>query len=438
MQKKKKFKFSIFLKLIVLLLVFIVLVNLSLAFIIRFSFEKDPRDLFHKPLQVFRQFVTKELGNPPDSSKAREITKEFFLNMRFDVEGLQWTNEESVPTISELQNHGEFRNDRLDLPVHFKGRPYFISKVLNGYVIFSLNLPRDYVNKEKAIIAIIITVCLLAGLLYFSLRWIFGPIKKLSDAVEQISEGNFEVNVDVKRKDELGNLADSINAMKKNIFNMIKAKESLLVDVSHELRSPLTRIKLANEFVDDEKIRSKIRDDVKEMEVMITELLETYRMENIHGKILREPTDIVKLIKETVSKFDSHTVLFNSEVSQKEVFLDRIKIETALRNIIDNAIKYSAGSTVEVNIYSVTEVMDEICISIIDKGKGIDEKEIKNIFEPFYRIDKSRDKKIKGYGLGLSLAKKILNEHNASIEVKSKLNKGTEFIIRLPARSNLN
>jgi len=433
MQIKKRFKFSIFLKLIVLFLIFIVLVNLSLGFFIRFSFEKDPRELFGKPSHIFHQFVIKELGDPPDTSKAREISKEFFLSMRFEIPGLQWTNEESVPTIAQLQNEREFRNDRIDLPVHYKGRPYFISKVNNGYIIFSLNLPRDYVNKEKAIIAIIIIVTLLASLLYFSLRWIFGPIKKLSDAVEQISEGNFEADVDVRRKDELGNLADSINEMKKNISNMIKAKESLLVDVSHELRSPLTRIKLANEFVDDEKVRTRIRDDVKEMEEMITELLETYRMENIHGKIKKEPTDIVKLIKETVSEFDAKTVTFETGFSQKEVFLDRQKIETALRNIIDNAIKYSAGSPVKVSVYSCTQGTDDICISIIDKGKGIDEKELKNIFEPFYRIDKSRDKKIKGYGLGLSLAKKILNEHYASIEVKSKLNKGTEFIIRLPA-----
>lgn len=430
---KKKYKFSIFLKVIILFLIFILLVNLLLGFFIRSGFEKEPRDIFGRPPHIFHKYVIEQLGDPPDTSKAREIAKEFLLDMRIETGNIHWSTDAFVPDVSELRKERDFANDRADFPIFSKGKIFFVSKVNEGYVIFVPGLPRDYVNKEKAIIAIIIVVTLMAALLYFALRWIFGPVKKLSAAVEQISEGNFETEINVNRKDELGNLADSINDMKKNISNMIKAKESLLVDVSHELRSPLTRIKLANEFVEDENIRAKIRDDVKEMEVMITELLETYRMDNIHGKIQREQVDIVRLVRDTVSKFGSDEITFKSEIPQKEISLDRQKIETVLRNIIDNAVKYSDGSVVTVRVYGNSDETKDTCISISDRGKGIDENEIKNIFEPFYRIDKSRDKKIKGYGLGLSLAKNIINEHNASIEVKSKLNQGTEFIIRFPA-----
>lgn len=244
-----------------------------------------------------------------------------------------------------------------------------------------------------------------------------------------ISEGNFDNTIIVDRKDELGNLAASINEMKENISNMIKSKESLLIDVSHELRSPLTRIKLANEFIDDPKIHNKIRDDVKEMELMITELLETYRMDHEQGKFSIEKTDIVKLVKDVISKFEFKDIQFSSKFAVKEIFIDRRKIETVFRNIIDNAVKYSEGRTVAVDIYERDENRDSVFVSVKDKGRGIEEEELGKIFEPFYRIDKSRDKKIRGYGLGLSLVKKILEGHNAEIEVKSKKNEGTEFIV---------
>lgn len=395
---KRKIKFSIFVKLIILFLIFIVIVNLSIGFLISFSFDKNPVSL----------------------------TK---LNIRFETSKVNWTSDADIPTISELSKDSNFKNDESKFFIRYKGKPYFINKVEDGYVIFSPIFPRDYINFERAIIAIIIMVTILAALLYFSLRWIFGPIKKLSLAVGQISSGNFETSIDIKRNDELGNLADSINEMKENISNMIKAKESLLIDVSHELRSPLTRIKLANEFVEDEKIKSKIRDDIKEMEAMITELLETYRMESIHGKLHKENTDIVKLVKNIISETDKPVINLKSEFDKKEISLDKEKIEIAIKNLLDNAIKYSDGQVIEVNIFKNPLNKNETCISIKDKGKGINEEEKKKIFEPFYKIDKSRDKKIKGYGLGLSIVKKILDEHNSRIEVKSKINEGTEFII---------
>ncbi|MDQ3022563.1 MAG: HAMP domain-containing histidine kinase [Bacteroidota bacterium] len=202
-----------------------------------------------------------------------------------------------------------------------------------------------------------------------------------------------------------------------------------MIDVSHELRSPLTRIKLANEFVDDEKIKNKIRDDIKEMESMITQLLGTYRMDSVHEKLNIEKADIVKLIKNVVSKFNHASVKVESDFVKKEISLDKEKIETVLSNILDNAIKYSNDKPVEIKIYENPADKNETSVSIKDRGKGIEESETDKIFEPFYRVDKSRDKKISGYGLGLSIVKKILDRHNFDIEIRSVPAKGTEFII---------
>ena len=426
----KNLNYSIFFKLVILIVIFIVLVNLSIGFLIRFSFDKPPREFFDKPPHFIHEYVIREIGIPPDTENAAKVCEEMNLSMRIDLTDVKWSTDESVPVIEELQREHEFRFDRPDFQVRYKGRPYFISRLKNGFVIFSPNAPKDYINKEKAIISVIVIVTLLASILYFSLRWIFGPIKILSEGVKRISEGDFESDIVVNRKDELGKLADSVNSMKTSIAKMIKSKESLLVDVSHELRSPLTRLKLAAEFIENEKTKTRIRDDIKEMETMITELLETYRT----GSETRlEKYDIVKLTSEIILKTYPDKVSINSEVKEAEISMNRVRMEIAIRNILDNAVKYSDGKPVEIEIYKNKN--ERICISIKDKGRGIDSEELENIFEPFYRIDKSRDKKVKGYGLGLSLVKKILNEHNAEFEVRSSPGNGTEFKIIFSAEN---
>ncbi len=430
MLKKKNNRYSIFIKLMLLFLVFILLANFSIGFILSRIIGKGPPqgspERFPVPVQ---KYIISRIGDPPDTNLARRVSDELQVNFRIESSGISWTNDESIPDIPRLREEKDFRSDGQNFIVRLRGRPIIVNKTDDGYIIFSPFMPRDLINETNVVIAVVLIITILAVMLYLALSWIFGPIKKLSEGVEMISEGNFDNTIIVNRKDELGNLAASINEMKENISSMIKSKESLLIDVSHELRSPLTRIKLANEFIDDPKIHNKIRDDVKEMELMITELLETYRMDHEQGKFSIEKADIVKLIKDVISKFEFKDIQFSSQFAEKEIFIDRRKIETVFRNIIDNAVKYSEGRKVAVDIYERDENRDSVFVSVKDKGRGIEEEELGKIFEPFYRIDKSRDKKIRGYGLGLSLVKKILEGHNAEIEVKSRKNEGTEFIV---------
>lgn len=434
MQSRKKINFSIFLKLIILIIIFTVLVNFSIGFIIRMSFEGGPFRPPNKLSYMFNDYFIKDIGDPPDTVKAKAVMNVLGLNIRFETSESGWTSSPEIPTINELKNESDFDKNKDKFTVRKKARFYEIVKTENGFIIFSPQMPRDEFDLEKIIIPLIIMITILASLLYFSLRWIFGPIKKLSEAVGQISTGNFDTKLDVNRNDELGKLADSINEMKNNISNMLKSKESLLIDVSHELRSPLTRIKLANEFVNEEKIKNKIHDDVKEMETMISGLLETYREDNLNVGLVTESTDIISLIRSVVSKFMGSNINFNSDREKLEVKVDRKKFETALRNIIDNAVKYSEGKPVEICVNKNSSDINETVISVKDSGRGIDKDELSKIFEPFYRVDKSREKKISGYGLGLSIVKKILDSHNISFEIISKPSSGTEFRITLRNR----
>ncbi len=436
MPSRKKINFSIFIKLIILIIIFIVLVNFSIGFILRFGIDRPPPPPFpfrpsNKLPMMFNQYFIKDVGDPPDTVRAREVLKELGTGVRFETSKSGWSTSPDIPGISELKKEKDFEENENRFTIRKKGRIYEIIKTENGYVIFAPPFPREQVNIESGIAMLIGFMTIVAALLYFSLRWIFGPIKKLSTAVGQISQGNFDAPLDVRRNDELGNLAQSINEMKTNISVMIKAKESLLIDVSHELRSPLTRIKLASEFIEDEKIRNRLRDDIREMEALITELLDTYRLESASGKLNLEKVDLVKFIEVVVSKFGHAQLNFRSEFKKREISIDKEKIEIVLNNIIDNAIKYSDNKSVEVTLMKSDASKNETVISIRDHGRGIPEEEHIKIFEPFYRIDKSRDKKISGYGLGLSIVKKILRLHNARIEINSQPSDGSDFRITL-------
>jgi signal transduction histidine kinase len=262
------------------------------------------------------------------------------------------------------------------------------------------------------------------------------PISWLSRGVEEVAKGNFDQNVVIWKMDQLGRLTESFNNMTQKIKEMIAARTQLLLDVSHEMRSPLTRIKVALEFLPDNKNKKSIGEDVNELEQMLHEILETERLNSGYQKLDSEKADLLKLIKNIISKFKNMKPGINLIADDNqypfEGDIERLKI--CLRNVIDNSIKFSNESSNAVEIQISSEKQQYI-IKVQDNGTGIPEEDLPFIFEPFYRVDKSRSKKTGGYGLGLSLSKKIIEAHGGTINIKSKINKGSLVLIQLPVDS---
>ncbi len=213
--------------------------------------------------------------------------------------------------------------------------------------------------------------------------------------------------------------------MSDKINSSIKSKEQLLIDVSHELRSPLTRIKLGLEVGSS---KEKIEEDVLEMERMITGLLENYRADAGFNHIKPEKADAAELLEETVLEYDDQSRL-NFVKPGKEIYaiIDMDKLQVVFRNLIDNALKYSEG----IIDITISEQKGSVLISFKDTGTGISQEDLKNIFEPFYRADRSRSRTTGGFGLGLSICKKIIDAHKGELIITSKLNEGTEALIKL-------
>ncbi len=425
----KRPKLTIFLKLIIIFVISLLVLDIAVLFAWRVGSDTKPRKLFPLYLRKIEQLTIEQIGSPPDTLKARKICEELDWNIRYQSHDIKWATSPGVPTIEDLSMSPEFKEhfpNEDQFPMQFNDRPYTIVKDNKGVFIIEPVNPREFFNFERALFSVLIVISIIIVILYFVLRLMFKPLRTLSGAVENIAEGNYEINLPVKRKDELGELASSINYMSSRIKESIKAKEHLLLDVSHELRSPLTRIKLGLEIGSD---KEKINEDVKEMERMISGLLESYRSDSEYDRLNIEKTDILKLIKNAVKEYNADERLRLELPGKASLVLnvDPEKIRTVVRNLIDNALKYS-NDKVDIKIADKKEIVE---ISLIDKGIGISEEDMKYIFEPFYRVDPSRSRKTGGFGLGLSISKKIIDAHGGKLSVESKLNEGSKVVIVL-------
>ncbi len=247
-----------------------------------------------------------------------------------------------------------------------------------------------------------------------------------------ISKGDLDHIVPVKTDDELGTLSKAFNDMTSRIRSILKTKEQLLLDVSHELRSPLTRMKVSFEFLDDGDIKNSLKDDLVEMEKMVTEILETARLRDKSGQMNKKPHDIVKILYETAESFMGMKPGLNLKCSSDQIIFsfDEDRIETVIRNILSNAFKFSGKNSPPVDL-SIIEKKGHISITIKDSGIGIPAEALPHLFEPFYRVDSSRTKEISGYGLGLGLCKTIMDAHGGSIRIESN-DQGTNVFLMLP------
>lgn len=210
-------------------------------------------------------------------------------------------------------------------------------------------------------------------------------------------------------------LTNAFNQMVGRVRQMVQARDQLLLDVSHELRSPLTRMKVALEFLPKGEQRAGMAADVDEMERMVSELLELERLRDGHG-IRVERQDLLPLLREVTGSFREKRPGLQIFISEREIMLDfdAGKIRRVLRDVLENAFKYSLPHSHPVEV-STSQNEDAIVVRVSDDGPGISESDAENIFEPFFRVDRSRSKNTGGYGLGLSICKRIMEAHGAAL-----------------------
>jgi signal transduction histidine kinase len=377
-----------------------------------------------------------QIGVPPDLGKAKAISQQASLRIRIQGAGTSYESYENIPTIEDLQTkaHHCLWQDNEKVAT-FNGR-IFIALTRGGFdYIFSYE-NGNFLDERPEWGLIFVALILIALLFnYLMIRWLFKPLEWLSRGVQEVQGGNLKYTVKTRENDELGDLIKSFNRMTQQLAEMLQAKEQLLLDVSHELRSPITRMKVALEL-DDEKSTDIIKKNIRDLEIMIAELLESARLDTPQGGLVLVPTQLSTVVGKVTSKFkDEKPGIIVGNIPDDVVLkIDQARVETVLKNILENALKYShhQSNRVEINVPSSAETQDDghVYLEVRDYGYGIPPEECNLIFEPFYRVDKSRVRETGGYGLGLALCKKIMLAHQGSISVSSSPETGTLFTLK--------
>ncbi|WP_440669954.1 ATP-binding protein [Candidatus Pelagibacter sp. HIMB1483] len=297
-------------------------------------------------------------------------------------------------------------------------------KYQSGY--FKFLIPRDRVTSSSArIFALWITVpaviMVLISLIFLKNQT--RPITNLAKAAEKFGRGEEIDEFKPSGAAEIRQAGYEFDRMRKRILRHLNQRSEMLSGISHDLRTPLTRMKLQIAFIKDKELSNKLAEDINEMEKMLNEYLQFTSSSYLEKD---EQFDLSDLINEIVKKYDNKNIFSNIA---PRIYINGRKnlIKRCINNLLDNSIKYAK----KINI-SISKGSNNIFIKIEDDGPGIPKHEYENVFKPFYKMDKGRADSKSSVGLGMSIASDIVRSHGGNIKLAKSVMNGLEVKIFLP------
>jgi len=294
----------------------------------------------------------------------------------------------------------------------------------NGY--FEFFIPRERLTSTSVrIFALWITLpaILIVAIAIIFLKNQTRPIKKLAEASKRFGRGENIEEFVPSGASEIRQAGYEFEKMRKRILRHLNQRSEMLSGISHDLRTPLTRMKLQLALIKDKNLIDRFSNDIDEMEKMLNEYLQFSSESN---KEKTEEFEINSLIQSIISSFSNNLITFNR--GDEFLFNGRkLSIQRCLNNLIENSTKFA--NKIEINFQ---KLKSNIIIHIEDDGPGIPIQERENVFKPFYKIDKSRSKESSSVGLGLSISSDIIRSHGGKIELADSKYGGLKVIISLP------
>lgn len=335
-----------------------------------------------------------------------------------------WKKSKFISTVSPLEIQG------------FQGKLYMLLKTS-----FLENMLLKLMN-QFLIISVLTIILTTISVFVFS-RFITEPLIKMKRATEKMSKLNKPIQLGIKRNDELGSLAKTIEDLSSELTYMKKERNEFLASVAHELLTPLTYMKGYAKVAKRDSLTKEereeylqiIEDETDSVTDLVQDLFMLVQLEQHQFVIKKQKVILKPFLERMVEK--TKTTLTNKQMQlhvhckdDLEVCIDERRMEQVMLNLLHNAYQHSPENTSI--IIRVLTSANTFTISVQDEGEGIPKEDIPHVFDRFYRVDKSRTRATGGKGIGLAVAKEIVELHNGSIEVKSELEVGTEFIIELP------
>ena len=281
-------------------------------------------------------------------------------------------------------------------------------------------LPRQ-IFVELALVTIV-----LAAVLYLMARTITRPLADLAIAAEAIGSGAQHEPLRETGARELREATRAFNAMQERLHRYLDSRTRVLAAMSHDLRTPLTRLKLRVESLDDERQRDNFTADLDEMNAMINGALNLFR-----GLNADEPVQSVN-IDELLAELRAEFAVLGADVAVDAAVHEPIParpqaLKRCLTNLVSNAVKYGVRASVVAELDGA-----DVVVRVLDEGPGVPEGMLEQVFEPFYRLESSRNADTGGTGLGLSIARDVAQAHGGSLVLRNRLPHGLEAVLRLP------
>ncbi len=427
-QSFKRIFHSVFTKLLITIVICGIVITIAVVggFV---RLRKQSMESLDRNLFLYLDYLITELGDPPSLSQAQAVSLRTGMIIQLKSPHHQWKTED-IPATLNMDRARIFSKDTNRIVGFYRGHHFVQIRRGDRQLLFILPWEEEG-NKviAKLFAGLGIFLVLILSAAYFYLRRVLRPIRQLAVGVEKIGSGNLAHRVPLGPDNELRDLAEAFNRMTERLEALLKVKEQLLLDVSHELRSPLTRLKVGLEFIPDSEDRASLSEDIIEMERMVTRILEAAKIRKSAAALNLASVKPADIIRTVLPDFKNRPPGVKLEsLLESKLMLDAEKIETVLRNILDNALKYSAPDGKPVGVFMSTET-NTLKIIIEDTGIGIPEDTQPYLFEPFFRVDDSRTRKTGGYGLGLSLCRAIMTAHGGKIEISSSPGEGTRVAL---------
>jgi signal transduction histidine kinase len=385
-----------------------------------------------KPMLVdYADRLTAELGTPPDVARAQALVNRLPITIRIVGPKVNWESNPGSQTSLGGWMHGhdeDLSNDK-----------WFIRPTADGHRVIFGWAPKLWQLAPRATgWATLGMLLLLVVLGYAYVSRLLRPLVDIREGAQRFGRGEFTQPIPVRRNDDLGDLAQRINTMADDIQAMLDAKRGLLLALSHELRSPLTRARLNAELLpatpEGQAERDALLRDLNEMRDLISDLLESERLASPHAALQREPVDLAALVREIVAEMPgAQDVHLDLAEGLPPHAVDRMRIRLLVRNLLDNALRYSAEAPRPpcVSLRAVLEGKTQgIELEVRDHGPGVDDAQLGRLTEPFYRTDGARARATGGVGLGMYLCRLIAEAHGGSFTVRNA-HPGLQIVVRL-------
>jgi signal transduction histidine kinase len=292
---------------------------------------------------------------------------------------------------------------------------------------FDTELPRAAATlpwRLAATLAILVAAVLVLS--YVAVRWVTRPLHVLADAAQALGRDINRPPLSEEGPREIRQAARAFNTMQSRLVRFIDDRTRLFSAMSHDLKTPITRMRLRADLLDDEEARQRFEADLKEMETMVTHTLEFMR--GMGGQEARQEVDVMALLESLQSDNEAMGRIVEIEGRAGAPYAARVSLlRRCLSNLIDNAVLYGQAATIQVEDTAAC-----LAIRVLDAGPGIPEAELEKVFEPFYRLEQSRSRDTGGTGLGLAIARNIAHMHGGDIVLRNRSTRGLEAVLTLP------